>query len=103
MSFKLFKDVVHWSKNNLYGWADTWQSFLNGRWFSIAGDRGPNSFDDNTGHFKLHPQTVKKLIRDGLAEQVDYAEPGEMWGRGNAKHRPHIKLRLTKKGQEMVE
>jgi len=102
VNFKAFKDILDMSLRSKYGWADTWPSFLDGRWFSIAGEDWPNAFDDNTGHLKLHPQTVKKLLRDELAEQIDYAEAGEMWGRGQFKHRPQIKLRLTQKGIDLV-
>ncbi len=102
MSFKMFRDILHWSKNDLFGWANTWQGFLDGRWFSVCGYRWPNSWDDNTGRYNLHPATGKKVIREGLAEQVDYAEAGEHWGRGNFKHYPQIKLRLTQKGQDLM-
>ena len=107
MSFKLFKEVLGWSKNNEYGWSDTWQSFLKGRWFSISGDRWPNSFDDRTGNFKLHPQTVKMLIRKGYAEELEYADRDSRIARGStnawATIKPQIKLRLTKKGQDLVQ
>lgn len=107
MSFKLFKDVLHWSKNDLFGWADTWQSFVNGRWFSVSVDRWPNSFDDRTGNFKLHPQTIKKLLRDDLAEQLDYADRNSRIAKGGynewATIKPQIKLRLTEKGQGLVD
>lgn len=106
MSFKLFQDVVHWSKNNLYGWSGTWESFIKGRWFSVSGSRFPNSFDDRTGNFKLHPQTVKKLIREGYAEELEYADKNSRIARGGynewADSRPQIKLRLTKKGQALA-
>tara|TARA_R100000951_G_scaffold86765_3_gene74486 strand:+ start:1097 stop:1594 length:498 start_codon:yes stop_codon:yes gene_type:complete len=107
MSMKLLLSVMDQSINNKHGWADTWHTFTNGRWFAISTDRWPNSFDDRTGHFKLHPQTVKKLLRDGLAEQIEYAEKDSTIARGGynewATPRPHIKLRFTTKGQALVE
>lgn len=106
MSFKLFKDVVHWSKNDLYGWSNTWQSFIEGRWFSVSGNRFPNSFDDRTGNFKLHPATVKKLIREGYVEELEYADKNSRIARGSynewATKKPQIKLRLTEKGQALA-
>ena len=106
MSFQLFKDVLHWSLNDLYGWSDTWHSFVEGRWFSVSGNRFPNSFDDRTGNFKLHPQTIKKLIRDGYVEQIGYANEHSRIAKGNynqwATPKPQIKLKLTEKGQALV-
>ena len=107
MSMKLLLEVMDHSINSRFGWVDTWHTFTNGRWFAISTDRWPNSFDDRTGHFKLHPQTVKKLIRDGLAEEIEYADKDSAKARGGynewATPRPHIKLRFTEKGQALVK
>ena len=107
MSMRLLLSVMDQSINDQHGWADTWHTFKHGRWFAISTDRWPNSFDDRTGHFKLHPQTVKKLLRDELAEQIDYADKDSAKARGGynewADPRPHIKLRFTEKGQALVK
>jgi hypothetical protein len=102
MTFADFVSILDQSINDEYGWVDTWKSFtVNGRWFSISGNKWPNSFDDYTGALKLHPQTVKKLLADELAEEVEYRK-----GRGThnqVKNKDHIKLILTEKGQALVK
>lgn len=106
MTFADFVSILDQSINDEYGWADTWESFtITGRWFSISGNKWPNSFDDNTGALKLHPQTVKKLIADDLAEELEYrdAKHRKSRMRGIVKPKPHIKLILTEKGQALVK
>lgn len=102
MTFADFVSILDQSINDKYGWANTWESFtVRGRWFSISGNRWPNSFDDYTGSYKLHPKTVKKLLADGLAEEVEYRK-----GKGThnqVKNKDHIKLILTEKGQALVK
>lgn len=102
MTFADFVSILDQSINNENGWADTWESFtVRGRWFSISGNKWPNSFDDYTGALKLHPQTVKKLLADELAEEVEYRK-----GKGThnqVKNKDHIKLILTEKGQALVK
>ena len=106
MTFSDFVSILDQSINDEYGWANTWESFtITGRWFSISGNKWPNSFDDNTGALKLHPQTVKKLIADDLAEELEYRDAKHRKSRmmGIVKPKPHIKLILTEKGQALVK
>ena len=96
MSFKAFCEVLDWSRNDLYGWSGTWDSFCQGRWFSIVTQKWPNAFDDESFCYKVHPRTLEKLVRDGL---VEILEPDHWLSYKNR----HVKLRLTQKGQEIVE